>query len=75
MTDCAPKTEQLSLRKSLSLGEGFKIQLGANAFNALNRHVPYYWPFMVLDTDSPDFGKTTVGSSPRVIQVFAKVSF
>ena len=75
VTDCAPKIEQLSLRKSLSFGERFQMQLGANAFNALNRHVPYYWPFMVLNTDSPDFGKTTVGSSPRVIQVFAKLSF
>lgn len=75
VTDCAPKTEQFSLRKNLPLGERFKMQLGANAYNAFNRHVPYYWPFMVLDIDSPDFGKTTVGSSPRVIQVFAKVSF
>ena len=70
---CGIANEDLSLAKNFALpGEGRKLQIGANAGNAFNRHT---WWFLNGAVGTPGFG-TFGGISPaRAVQVYAHLFF
>lgn len=62
----------LSLAKNLTLTRGVKLQLRADMFNALN-HVSY--TSVVTNIERRDFGRLTSSTTPRVVQLNARLSF
>ncbi|SEF67322.1 TonB-dependent Receptor Plug Domain [Bryocella elongata] len=65
----------LSLQKSLRLGEGHALDLRAEGFNVFN-HAQFYGPASVDgQVEDPNFGRIISAAAPRLIQLVAKFSF
>ncbi|MCP9494342.1 MAG: TonB-dependent receptor [Pyrinomonadaceae bacterium MAG19_C2-C3] len=69
-------SENLSVLKKTRITEGFTLELGAEFFNAFNRH-RFFAP--TTDLNNANFGFQSVGGdgfyAPRVIQLRARVIF
>jgi hypothetical protein len=65
----------MTLQKTLRLGEGSSLEMRAEAFNVFN-HAQFYGPASVDgQIESPDFGHIDSAASPRLMQIAAKFAF
>jgi hypothetical protein len=64
--------EDVTLKKQISLGELWKIELSGQSFNVANRH---RFTSIVTNFSSPSFGKAAGSSVGRYVQLGAKLRF
>lgn len=70
---CGYSTENISIKKGFRLTEGKRLEIGANFFNAFNRHT---WTGLGTDINNLSaFGKFTGATAPRSIQLDGKFTF
>jgi hypothetical protein len=63
-----------SLSKNIRIGETRRLQLRMDAFNVLNRQVPYFGDD--IDINSNSFGRiTNTYNTPRILQFGARFDF
>lgn len=65
------RNENISLQKSFTFAEKYRLQIRADAFNALNRHT---FNSPTTSISSATFGRMTVGGN-RTMQVDARLDF
>ena len=64
--------EDLALRKNFRLGEKFRLEFGAQAFNLFNRN---QWGSPADNLSASDFGKITLAGPGRFVQLNLKLIF
>jgi hypothetical protein len=70
---CGYLNENFSLQKNLTPREGYRIEIGIDAFNAFNRH---QWYGMGSSPDTPTtYGHYTAVTGGRTAQLHAKFTF
>ncbi len=65
------RNENISLQKSFTIGEKYRLQIRADAFNALNRHT---FNAPTTNISSTQFGRMTVGGN-RTMLLNARLDF
>ena len=70
------------LSKNIRLGESRRLQVRVEAFNVLNKQMPFfgttsaYGTALRLDVNSNNFGRVTqIYNTPRIIQFGARFDF
>jgi hypothetical protein len=69
---CGFLNENLSIAKVFFVTERIRPRLGADFYNAFNRH---QWLSLNSSITSPGFGQYTSASQPRQIQVYLRIDF
>jgi hypothetical protein len=70
---CGYMNENFSLQKSFTPREGYRLEIGIDAFNAFNRH---QWYGMGSSPDTPTtYGHYTAVTNGRTAQLHAKFTF
>jgi hypothetical protein len=65
----------LTIQKSVALGEAKSLEFRAEAFNAFN-HAQFYGPASVDgQVEDPNFGQIVSAVAPRLVQLVAKLNF
>jgi hypothetical protein len=73
MRNCPYADEDLSLEKQFTVRERTTVQVGVDVNNIFNRHI---WTGIVADVDVPSsYGKVAGASTPRFLQLHAKIQF
>ena len=69
---CANFDEDLSLQKLVTIHERLRFLVSADAQNVFNRH---QWIGLNTNIDTPGFGQFTGATSPRLLQLHARLEF